>query len=140
MNMKMTKQTRIFAKQVQVDLLALTNADLFQMIHLWLHTGLSDDVSQETRSALGYTLKREEAYTHSLSTASGSAVEVGEQWLAPAPQQLRERLMEMDTKLFIQYVLPIAFQALHATHTEWGEGATFNAHLANHLRAIGGKR
>src|SRR5437868_6143689 len=116
MKMKMTKQTRIFAKQVQVDLLALTNADLFQMIHLWMHTGLSDDISRETRSALGYTLKMEEAYTRSLRAVSGSVVEVGEEWLAPAPQQLRERLMEMDTKLFIQHVLPIAFQALHATH------------------------
>ena len=32
--MRMNKQTRAFAKQVQVDLLALCDTDLFQTLHL----------------------------------------------------------------------------------------------------------
>ena len=39
--MKMSKQTRTFAKQVQVDLLALADADLFQIVHIWMNGGLS---------------------------------------------------------------------------------------------------
>jgi hypothetical protein len=138
--MKMNKQTRVFAKQVQVDLLALSDADLFQAVHWWVNgepAGPGRAVSEETRSMLGYTLRVGEPHALSLNPLSAREVEAGRQWLAPAPEQLRTRLMEMDVKCFVQHVLPLAFQALHMTHPEWGEGATFNAHLANHLRWIG---
>ena len=62
------------------------------------------------------------------------------QWLAPAPGQLRDLLRDMSMPLFVQHVLPLAFESLHVLHPEWGEGATFNAHLANHLRALVTKR
>ena len=141
--MKMNKQTRIYAKQVQIDLLALLDADLFQVVHLWVKgepPGPYQDVAEETLSALGYTLTVSEPGALSPGTLSGSEGEAGMQWLAPAPQQLRERLTQMDVKHFVQHVLPLAFQSLHVTHPEWAEGATFNAHLANHLRSIGMKR
>ncbi len=136
--MKMNKQARNFARQVQVDLLALTNADLFHLVHLWVNGAPSGSVSEETRSALGYTLRVREPQALSPSILSGSTVVAEVQWHAPAPQRLRELLAEMDLTLFVQHVLPLAFQSLHAAHPEWGEGATFNAHLANHLRWIGG--
>ena len=141
--MKMNKQTRIYAKQVQIDLLALLDDDLFQVVHLWVKgepPGPYQDVAEETLSALGYTLTVGEPGALSPGTLSGSEGEARMQWLAPAPQQLRERLTQMDVKLFVQHVLPLAFQSLHVTHPEWAEGATFNAHLANHLRSIGMKR
>jgi hypothetical protein len=141
--MKVNRQSRIFAKQVQVDLLALSDADLFQAVHPWVNEEPARPcraVPEETRSALGYTLRVGEPQAPSLNSLSVSEVEAGRQWLAPAPEQLRALLMEMDVKRFIQYVLPLAFQALHMTHPEWGEGPTFNAHLANHLRWIGKMR
>jgi len=141
--MRMNKQARTFAKQVQVDLLTLSDTDLFQVVHLWVDGEPSDpfrDVSKETRSALGYTLRMGESHTRSPSILSERELEAGIQWLAPAPQRLRELLMEMDLEFFIEHVLPLAFQSLHMMHPEWGEGATFNAHLANHLRWIGMKR
>jgi hypothetical protein len=140
--MRMNKQTRTFGKQVHVDLLALSDADLFQAVHLWVNGEPSEpfyEIPKETRSALGYTLKMDEPQTVSLSILSGSELEAGTQWLAPAPQRLRELLMEMDLEFFVQHVLPLAFQSLHVAHPEWGEGMTFNAHLANHLRQIGTK-
>src|SRR5947209_3068255 len=57
--MRLTRQARIFARQVQVDLLALSNSDLFQIVHLWVsgkHISPSSEASEEVRSALGYTL------------------------------------------------------------------------------------
>jgi hypothetical protein len=138
--MKMNRQAQTFAKQVQVDLLALSDADLFKTVHLWVQTGLSYEVGEETWSALGYTRKGGEPPASLLSALAGSELEVGVQWVAPTPQKLRELLTEMDLKLFIQHVLPLAFQALHASHPEWGEGSTFNAHLANYLRGISLKR
>lgn len=142
--MRMNKQTRTFAKQVQVDLLTLSDTDLFQMVHLWVNEepsgGPLSDLSKETRSVLGYTLRMDEPHALSSSIRSGSELETGIQWLAPAPQRLRELLKEMNLELFIEYVLPLAFQSLHLIHPEWGEGATFNAHLANHLRWIGMQR
>jgi hypothetical protein len=142
--MKMNSQTRNFAKQVQVDLLGLADADLFQTVHLWVNSAPSDAVSEETRSALGYTSVAGGPSTQLHSTLagseSGSAIEGGIEWQAPDPQELRERLADMNVQLFVQHVLPLAFQSLHAEHPEWGEGATFNAHLANHLRCISTKR
>lgn len=138
--MKMNRQAQTFAKQVQVDLLALSDADLFKTVHRWVQTGLAYEVGEETWSALGYTRKVGEPATPSHSALAESELEAGVQWVAPTSQKLRELLTEMDLKLFIQHVLPLAFQALHASHPEWGEGSTFNAHLANYLRGISLKR
>ncbi len=141
--MKMNRQAQTFAKQVQVDLLALSDADLLQEVQLWVHgrpSGPSPDVPEETWLALGYTPRIREAQTLLYNTSTGSELAAEVQWQAPTPQRLRELLTAMDIKHFIQHVLPLAFQTLHATHLEWGEGSTFNAHLANHLRAIGTKR
>lgn len=129
--MKINKQSQTFAKQVQVDLLAFSDADLFQTVHLWVME-VSDDISEEVYSALGYIPKESQPHLHSQSHLLSNKTEVP--WLAPSPQQLRARLMEMDVKLFMQYVLPLAYQSLHGIHPEWDEGAIFNAHLANHLR------
>jgi hypothetical protein len=134
--MKMNSQTRTFARQVQVDLLGLTDADLFQTVHLWVDAGTDGSVSEETRSALGYTLIENDPH----NTFSEIDIQGDMQWLAPTPQQLREMLTDMSLQLFVQLVLPLAFQSLHPKHLEWGEGATFNAHLANHLRWISMKR
>ena len=135
--MRINKQTRTFAKQVQIDLLALSDIDLFQTISLWMDgepTGSPQDVveDEDARSALGYTL----IAIDPLSYAPVSGSEPGKQWLAPTPTQLRALLTEMDVKLFLHYVLPLAFRLLHPKYPEWGEGLTFNAHLANHLRWI----
>ena len=141
--MRMNKRTRVFAKQVQVDLLTLSDTDLFQTVHLWVSeepSGPLCDLSKESRSVLGYTLRMDESHMLSSNILSGSELKAGVQWLAPAPQRLRGLLMEMNLELFIEHVLPLAFQSLHMMHPEWGEGATFNAHLANHLRWIGMKR
>lgn len=135
--LKMHRQDHIFARQVQVDLLALTDVDLFQAVHGWVNGEASEppyEAPEEARLALGYTRSEDELPTLSPDSLSSSAGVVG--WLAPAPQQLRELLVAMDVKSFVQYVLPLAFQALHMSHPEWSEGATFNAHLANHLRWI----
>src|SRR5215471_1185338 len=124
-NMRMNKQTRAFAKQVQVDLLALCDTDLLQTIHLWVDEEPSEpwcERSKQTRSVLGYTHRMGESSP--LSSLSGSEFEGAIQWLAPTPQRLRELLMEMKLDLFIEYVLPLAFQSLHMIHPEWGEGAT----------------
>jgi hypothetical protein len=137
--MKMSKQTRTFARQVQVDLLALADADLFQIVHTWMKGGLPGGVLEKTRVTLGYTPDVSEQHTCSHGTPEKEG-EGGILWLAPAPQQLRERLMDMSVQLFVQHVLPLAFQSLHMEHPEWDEGATFNAHLANHLRWRGTKR
>ena len=138
--MKMNRQTRTFARQVQVDLLGLSDAYLFQTVHFWVNGSFSDDVSEETLRALGYTPAESDARAHVLSALSESELAGGMQWLAPAPQQLRERLTDMSVQFFVQHVLPLAFQSLHLRHPEWDEGATFNAHLANHLRYLGMKR
>ncbi len=136
----MRYQAQTFIKQVQVDLLALSDADLFQTIDQWRtgkeSSGLSHDAPEVTWSALGYT--RAPAETEHFScppgTRPGVEPEVREHWLAPSPHQLRRLLTEMDVKQFAQHVIAIAFQSLHATYPEWGDGSTFNAHLANHLR------
>ena len=137
--MKMNRLTRTFARQVQVDLLGLDDADLFQTVHLWVNGG-PYDASEETRFALGYTPIEDNPPTHTNNTFSEIAI-VGEmRWLAPTPQQLRVKLTDMSMQLFVQLILPLAYQSLHKDHPEWAEGATFNAHLANYLRSIGMKR
>jgi hypothetical protein len=143
--MKMNRQAQTFARQVQVDLLALSDTALFKEVQLWVHgkpSGPTPYVSEETRLALGYTPmpRIHEAHALLCNTLAESEVATEVQWQAPTPERLRELLTAMDIKLFIQHVLPLAFQTLHPTHLEWGEGSTFNAHLANHLRAIGTKR
>lgn len=141
--MRMNKQAQVFARQVQLDLLGLSDADLFHTIHVWVNgelSGPSTAISSETRLALGYTLMSGEPPSLFRDIRSESAFETEEQWLAPSLPRLRELLTDMDVKFFVQYVLPLAFQSLHMLHPEWDEGATFNAHLANHLRQIGSKQ
>lgn len=141
--MRMNKQAQVFARQVQLDLLALSDTDLFHIVHVWVNresSGLYADVSSETRLALGYTLIGGEPQTFSHDISSESEFEVEKQWLAPPLPKLRELLTDMDVKFFVQYVLPLAFQSLHVLHPEWDEGSTFNAHLANYLRQIRGKQ
>ncbi len=136
--MKIDRQTRTFAKQVQVDLLGLADTDLFQTIQLWTGEGQASYVSPEAYTALGYT--RSEATSYSVSMLSSREEAEDVQWLAPTPQQLRDLLLTMSMPLFVQHVLPLAYESLHILNPEWGEGATFNAHLANHLRAQLAKR
>ncbi|HVB24567.1 MAG TPA: hypothetical protein VNG51_21705 [Ktedonobacteraceae bacterium] len=139
----MNKQAQVFARQVQLDLLALSDADLFKIVHVWVigkPIGLSADIYSEARLALGYTLTRGEPSIPSNAMLAGNTFEAEEQWLAPSLPKLRQLLTDMDVKFFVQYVLPLAFQSLHTLHPEWDEGATFNAHLANYLRSIGGKQ
>ncbi len=141
--MKMNRHSQIFAKQVQVDLLSLSDADLFQAIQQWVNgepSELSHHVPEETRSVLGYTSRINEPHALSSISLLGGALEAEMQWLAPDPHQLRILLTDMDVKIFTQHVLPLAFQSLHATYPEWYEGVTFNAHLANYLRRIGMER
>ncbi len=134
----MRYQAQSFVKQVQIDLLALSDADLFHEIDQWgprkEPSILSQDAQEVTWTALGFT--RTPPETEHLSRPPGVELEVREHWLAPSPHQLRGLLTEMDVKQFAQHVIAIAFQSLHATHPEWGDGSTFNAHLANHLRWI----
>ena len=145
--MKMNGQSRSFVKQVQVDLLALCDADLFHMIDQWIDgrdpSGPSLDVPEDTRFALGYTYVIAETETPPHLRGD----ELGEQserspvsWDAPSPSQLRTLLTAMDVHMFAQHIIPLAFQSLHPTYPEWYDGVTFNAHLANHLRQIGMKR
>ncbi len=138
--MKMNSQTRTFARQVQVDLLGLSDTDLFQTVHFWVNAVPVGTITEETRSALGFTLNGVDLHPRSLDTFSEIAIDEEIQWHSPTPQQLRVMLTDMSLPLFVQFVLPLAFQSLHKDHPEWGEGATFNAHLANHLRSIGMKR
>lgn len=141
--MRMNKQAQVFARQVQLDLLALSDADLFHIIHMWVNgdlSGPSTAISSEIRLALGYTLMNGESPSLFPDRYSESAFEAEEQWLAPPLPKLRKLLTDMDVKIFVQYVLPLAFQSLHVQHPEWDEGATFNAHLANYLRQLGGKQ
>jgi len=140
--MKTKTQNQIFVKQVQDDLLALSDADLLRMIQQWIDGEPAEphgDVAEDTRSALGYTLLSIDHLSCSLSTLPQSGSVGGKQWLAPTPSQLRVLLTEMDGKLFLQHVLLLAFQSLHPRYPEWGEEVTFNAHLANHLRWVGKK-
>jgi len=139
--MKMNSQSRSFAKQVQVDLLALNDSDLFHIIHQWVEeissSGLSS-VPEEVRSALGYTRVLTEPRTLPyLSCNTPETIkEEHEQWLAPSPHDLRTLITAMDVNMFTHYVISLAFQSLHVTYPQWYEGVTFNAHLANYLRLM----
>jgi hypothetical protein len=140
--MKLNGQSRSFAKQVQVDLLALDDADLFHTVHQWVEasnpSGLPPDVPEETRSALGYTheLTETASLLQSFPEAPGAESERSVQWCAPSPRYLRTLLTAMDVNVFAQHVIPLAFRLLHPIYPEWYEGMTFNAHLANHLRRM----
>jgi hypothetical protein len=144
--MKMNGQSRSFAKQVQVDLLALCDADLFHTIQQWMEgrnpSGLSLDVPEDTRLALGYThvLAEAETLLPLRREAPGAESERSALWHAPSPHHLRTLLTAMDVNLFARHVITLAFQSLHPTYPEWYEGVTFNAHLANHLRQMAMKR
>ena len=138
----MNGQSRTFVKQVQVDLLALSDADLFHTIHQWMDgrntSGLSFDVPEDTRFALGYTHipAETEALPHLPFDVSGTEGEVSAPWQAPSPDHLRALIAAMDANLFAQHVITLAFRSLHAIYPEWYEGLTFNAHLANCLRQL----
>lgn len=138
----MRYQAQSFVKQVQVDLLALPDVELCHTIEQWgpgqAPSGLAHDALEVAWTALGYTSTPVEAarLSHPSGIQPGVEPEAREQWLAPSPYQLRRRLTEMSVQQFAQHVIALAFQSLHATHPEWGDGSTFNAHLANHLRWI----
>ena len=139
--MKMYGQSRSFVKQVQLDLVALCDADLFDTIQQWLDGDPSQgalDVPEETRLALGYTRVPPEArpLVHPHADAPGVERERSAQWHAPSPQQLRSLLSAMDARAFAQHVITFAYTSLHPTHPEWYDGLTFNAHLANYPRRM----
>jgi hypothetical protein len=144
--MKMNGQSRTFVKQVKLDLLALCDSDLSQIIQQWVERSnlieKSPDIAEETWFALGYT--RTLADTEALSQLGfdvpGSVSEKSASWNAPDPQHLRTLLTAMDEQQFAQYVITLAFQTLHPIYPEWYDGLTFNAHLANYLRQFNLKR
>lgn len=137
----MNSQNRAFIKQVQMDLLALSDEDLLTTIEQWIHKNILvpsfADACQPTFLALGYTRASQ---TSTLLYTSHDALDDNragsEQWIAPSSQQLREHLLKIDITSFDRYVITLAFQALHETHPDWYEGVTFNAQLANCLRHI----
>ncbi|MBV9227987.1 MAG: hypothetical protein JOZ18_01645 [Chloroflexi bacterium] len=143
----MNSANRTFVKQVQVDLLALGDADLLRTIQQWMNMRdrsgpSSDEIAEDTRLALGYTrvIAKGEPLSSLPYDVSGAESEGAARWQAPSPQHLRTLLSAMDVNLFSHHVIALAFQALHTTYPEWHEGLTFNAHLANHLRRIAAKR
>jgi hypothetical protein len=144
--MKMNGQSRTFVKQVKLDLLALSDADLFQIIQQWVEgSNLSEkpfDKAEEIWLALGYT--RELFDTEDLSQLNANMpdreVEKPVLWNAPDPQHLRTLIAAMDEQRFVLSVITLAFQSLHPLYPEWYDGMTFNAHLANYLRQINMKR
>lgn len=144
--MKMNGQSRTFVKQVKLDLLALSDADLFQIIQKWVEgSNLTEkpfDKAEEIWLALGYTpvYSDTEALPQLNFEISDMEVEQPASWIAPDPQQLRTQIATMDEQQFAQYVISIAFQSLHPIYPEWYDGLTFNAHLANYLRQINAKR
>ena len=144
--MKMNGQSRTFVKQVKLDLLALSDADLFQIIQQWVEgSNLADkpfDKAEEIWLALGYTpvFSDTEALSQLNFNISGTEIEKPASWIAPDPQHLRTLIAAMDEQQFAQYVITIAFQSLHPFYPEWYDGLTFNAHLANYLRQLNAKR
>ncbi len=128
-----------FVKQVQVDLLALSDDDLLRTIDQWGPgrevCPCSPDPQEATWLALGYQRRLSAETEHpSYHSKSEAGPEAGECWFAPSPSHLRRLLTEMDGKQFAHVVIALAFQSLHALHPEWGDGSTFNAHLAYYLR------
>jgi hypothetical protein len=139
---KMNGQSRSFVKQVQVDLVALGDVDLFNVVQQWIDGSHSSegafDVPEETRLALGYIPALSDARlpAHRHAGAPGEDRDWPAQWHAPTPQQLRALLTAMDVSAFARHVITFAYQWLHPTHPEWYDGVTFNAHLANYLRRM----
>jgi hypothetical protein len=120
-------------------LLAFSDSDLFQIVHLWVsREALSSSFEgyEDVLSALGYTLWKEESSAVLSNHRTEDEGRAGVQWLVPAPHHLRTLLEKMDIQSFSALVLPLAFEALHSTHPEWGEEGTFHAHLANYLRRM----
>lgn len=144
--MKMNGQSRTFVKQVKVDLLALSDADLFQIIQRWVKgsnlTVKPLDKAEEIWLALGYTRELTQADADSQLNFDIPETEIGEpvSLEAPDPEHLRTLITAMDEQQFAQYVITIAFQCFHPIYPEWYDGLTFNAHLANYLRQINVKR
>ena len=146
--MKMNGQSRTFVKQVKVDLLALSDADLFQIIQQWVKgSNLIEkplDTAEEIFLALGYTstsvLSEIEALSQLNFNMPVTEIEKPASWIAPDPQHLRTLIAAMDEQQFAQHVITLAFQSLHPIYPEWYDGLTFNAHLANYLRQINMKR
>lgn len=140
--MKMNGQSRTFVKQVQVDLLALSDMDLNRTIHQWVEGknayGHYPGVAEDTLRALGYTRVLEESETRSYPPIddSKSAQETLVSWQPPTSSELRALLGAMDLNLFAQHVIALAYESLHTMYPEWYDGLTFNAHLANYLRHI----
>jgi hypothetical protein len=138
--MKMNGQSRSFVKQVQVDLLALGDVDLCNVVQQWIDGSHSSegacDVPEETCLALGYipALPDARPSAHRCADAPGEDREGPAQWHAPTPQRLRALLTAMDVSAFAGHVIALAYHLLHPTHPEWYDGVTFNAHLANYLR------
>lgn len=134
--MKMNSHSRSFVLLVKHDLLAFSDEKLLHQTQQWVETaaqtnGLSNEVLNNSRVALGYTLVGT-GLLH--QTALENEQQLVEQWHSPAPAHLRALLTNMDAQQFLEYVIPLAFQSLHKTHPEWGEGMLFHAHLANYLR------
>ena len=144
--MKMNGQSRTFVKQVKLDLLALSDADLFQIIQHWVEgSNLSEQPLEKAEKiwlALGYTNKLSDTEDISQLNVNmpGLEIEKPVSLIAPDPQLLRTLIAAMDEQQFAQYVITIAFQSLHPIYPEWYDGLTFNAHLANYLRQINTKR
>lgn len=144
--MKMNGQSRTFVKQVKVDLLALSDADLFQIIQRWVKgsnlTVKPLEKAEEIWLALGYTREFTDVDADSQLNFDIPETEIGEpvSLEAPDPEHLRTLITAMDEQQFAQYVITIAFQCFHPIYPEWYDGLTFNAHLANYLRQINVKR
>ena len=144
--MKMNGQSRTFVKQVKLDLLALSDADLFQIIQQWVEgsnlTAKPFDKAEEIWLALGYTpvFSDTEALSQLNFNMPVTEIEKPVSWNAPDPQHLRTLIAAMDEQQFAQHVITLAFQSLHPIYPEWYDGLTFNAHLANYLRQINMKR
>jgi len=95
--MKLNGQSRSFVKQVQMDLLALCDADLFHTVHQWIDKSDSSEVAfgvpEDTRFALGYSRVFDaKPLSHHHSDMPGIEREGQAQWHAPAPQHLRTLL------------------------------------------------
>src|SRR5690348_7013977 len=99
---KMNSANRTFVKQVQVDLLALGDADLLHTIQQWVDvrdpSGTSAYIPEDTRLALGYTrvIAEAEPLSPLLYDVSGAESEGPAQWQAPSPHHLRTLLTAMD--------------------------------------------
>ncbi len=138
----MNGQSRTFVKQVQVDLLALSDTDLNRTIHQWVDgkntEGDYPGVAEDTLRALGYTrvLLAGETRTSLPIDDPEAAQEMSVSWQPPTSTELRALLSAMDVNLFAQHVIALAYTSLHAMYPEWYDGLTFNAHLANYLRQI----